>query len=143
MTIELNDLPTRLMELRHRLHAGEEVTLTDGGETVAKVVPQPPPPERPAAPQRLGFARGSVAWVAPLRALRPERQHAGVEPEPVVPEAGDVLEQLARTPCVQRAEAEGEDDHDDEHAPAQRLAQGVPGDDNDVTHAGSCSTTAR
>lgn len=64
MTIELNDLPTRLMELRHRLHAGEEITLTDGGEAVARVVPQQPP-ERPAAPQRLGFARGSVAWIAP------------------------------------------------------------------------------
>jgi antitoxin (DNA-binding transcriptional repressor) of toxin-antitoxin stability system len=64
MTIELNDLPTRLMELRHRLRAGEEVTLTDGGEAVAKVVPQPPP-ERPAAPQRLGFAKGSFLWMAP------------------------------------------------------------------------------
>ena len=64
MTIELNDLPARLMELRHRLHAGEEVTLTDGGEAVARVVPQPPP-VLPAAPQRLGFARGSVAWIAP------------------------------------------------------------------------------
>jgi antitoxin (DNA-binding transcriptional repressor) of toxin-antitoxin stability system len=64
MTIELNDLPTRLTELRHRLHAGEEVTLTDGGKTVARVVPQPPAGQ-PAKPQRLGFARGSVAWIAP------------------------------------------------------------------------------
>ena len=64
MTIELNDLPNHLMELRHRLHAGEEITLTDGGEAVAKVVPQPAP-EQPTASRRLGFARGCVAWIAP------------------------------------------------------------------------------
>jgi antitoxin (DNA-binding transcriptional repressor) of toxin-antitoxin stability system len=64
MTIELNDLPTRLMELRHRLHAGEEITLTDGGEAVAKVVPQPPP-ERPTAPRRRGFAKGTFLGMAP------------------------------------------------------------------------------
>jgi antitoxin (DNA-binding transcriptional repressor) of toxin-antitoxin stability system len=39
MTNELNDLPARLMELRYRPQAGEEVTLTDGGEAVARVVP--------------------------------------------------------------------------------------------------------
>lgn len=64
MTIELNDLPNRLMELRHRLHAGEEVTLTDGGEAVAKVVPQPPP-EQPTAPRQPGFAKGTFLWMAP------------------------------------------------------------------------------
>ena len=64
MTIELNDLPTRLTELRHRLRAGEEITLTDGGEAVAKVVPRQPT-ERPAVPRRLGFAKGSFLWMAP------------------------------------------------------------------------------
>ncbi len=38
--------------------------MTDGGEAVARVVPQPAP-ERPAAPQRLGFAKGSFLWMAP------------------------------------------------------------------------------
>jgi antitoxin (DNA-binding transcriptional repressor) of toxin-antitoxin stability system len=63
MTIELNDLPRRLMELRHRLNAGEEVVLTDGGESFARVVPRMV--DVPSAPQRLGFAKGGFPWIAP------------------------------------------------------------------------------
>lgn len=63
MTIELKDLPGRLMELRHRLRAGEEVTLTEGGEAIGTVRPRPAAP--PAPPQRLGFAKGHFLWVAP------------------------------------------------------------------------------
>jgi antitoxin (DNA-binding transcriptional repressor) of toxin-antitoxin stability system len=63
MTFELNDLPRWVMELRLRLHAGEEITLTDSGEAIGTVVPKPV--ERPTAPQRIGFAKGSIAWMAP------------------------------------------------------------------------------
>ena len=53
------------------------------------------------------------------------RQRARVEAELVAAEAGDVLEQLARAPRVEAAEGQREHDDDREHAPAQRLAQGV------------------
>ena len=43
MTIELNDLPQRLSELRDLLHDGETITLTDSGEPVATVLPQTAP----------------------------------------------------------------------------------------------------
>jgi hypothetical protein len=39
-------------------------------------------------------------------------------------------------------EREREHDDDSEHAPAQRLAQGVAGDDEDAAHGPSGSTTA-
>jgi hypothetical protein len=57
------------------------------------------------------------------------RQRARVEAELVAAEPGDVLEELARAPRVEAAEGDGEDHDDREHAPAQRLAQGVGGDD--------------
>ena len=60
------------------------------------------------------------------------RERARVEAELVVAEAGDVLEQLAGAPRVEAAEGEREDHDDREHAPAQRLAQGVAGDDEDA-----------
>lgn len=63
MTIELNDLPTQLMELRSRLQTGEVVTLTDGGEPVGTIVPQQA--VQVVAPRVPGFAKRSFPWVAP------------------------------------------------------------------------------
>ena len=63
MTIELKDLQARIMELRYRLRAGEDVVLTDSGETIGTVKPTPPPP--PGQFQRRGFAKGSFTWIAP------------------------------------------------------------------------------
>ena len=64
MTIELRDLLERNMEFQHRLAAGEEVTLLHGGEVIGTVVPAKTEPP-PAAPQRIGFAKGSFLWTAP------------------------------------------------------------------------------
>ncbi len=70
---------------------------------------------------------------------RRAREHARVEADLVAAEARDVLEELARAPRVEPAEADRDDDDDGEHPPAQRLAHGLAGDDEDVAHAASSS----
>lgn len=47
MTIELKDLPSRWAELESLLRSGSEVTLTNGGTAVGKVVPQATPRATP------------------------------------------------------------------------------------------------
>jgi prevent-host-death family protein len=59
--VDVNDLPGRLAELLARATAGVEVVVTSGGTSVARLTPIPPP----GGLQRIGFAPGSVAWMAP------------------------------------------------------------------------------
>jgi antitoxin (DNA-binding transcriptional repressor) of toxin-antitoxin stability system len=64
MTIELNDLPTRIGEVLAMVRAGVEVILTEDGEPKAKVEPVAPPPSR--QPRRLGLGEGRGGyWMAP------------------------------------------------------------------------------
>jgi antitoxin (DNA-binding transcriptional repressor) of toxin-antitoxin stability system len=64
MTIELNDLPTRIGEVLAMIRAGVEVTLTEGGEPKAKVEPVAPTPTRQSRRLGLGEGRGGY-WMAP------------------------------------------------------------------------------
>ena len=49
--------------------------------------------------------------------------------------AFDLVEGELRAERVEREEADGEHEHHEDHAPADRLAQGVAGDDQRAAHA--------
>ena len=56
-------------------------------------------------------------------------EHVRLDAELVDAEAAHVLEQLGRAPRVEREEDDAQHEHDEEDAAAQRLAQGVGGDE--------------
>lgn len=61
MTVTLEEVPTKLLDLLRNPPPGEELQLTAGGVVVATVVPvQPPPPPTPKPPRQLGTLRGTV-----------------------------------------------------------------------------------
>jgi antitoxin (DNA-binding transcriptional repressor) of toxin-antitoxin stability system len=61
MTVTVAEAQARLPELIARLIPGEELTLTQDGRAVARLVVEPPPPKE----RKLGSMAGTVLYMAP------------------------------------------------------------------------------
>jgi antitoxin (DNA-binding transcriptional repressor) of toxin-antitoxin stability system len=61
-TISIEDAQARLPELISELKRGDEITITQGAEPVARLIREGQP-ER--APRQLGTLKGSVLYMAP------------------------------------------------------------------------------
>jgi prevent-host-death family protein len=62
-TVSIQEAQARLLELIRGLTPGEEVTITEDNQPVARLVPAGSPRLRP--PRRLGTLRGTVLHMAP------------------------------------------------------------------------------
>jgi len=62
-TVTLKEAQSALADLIHRLSPGEEVVITENDQPVARLVPTPVIPKKPA--RKLGTMKGSVLYMAP------------------------------------------------------------------------------
>jgi antitoxin (DNA-binding transcriptional repressor) of toxin-antitoxin stability system len=61
-TVTIEDAQARLKDLIAQLHPGEEITITQDGQTIARLTVEP---KRDKQPRRLGTLKGTVLYMAP------------------------------------------------------------------------------
>jgi antitoxin (DNA-binding transcriptional repressor) of toxin-antitoxin stability system len=62
-TVTIEEAQASLLEIIHRLTPGDEVLITENNQTVARIVPALPAPQR--GPRQLGTMKGTVLYMAP------------------------------------------------------------------------------
>jgi antitoxin (DNA-binding transcriptional repressor) of toxin-antitoxin stability system len=65
MTVSLEQAQRELAKLIHQLKAGEEMVITEGGQSVARIISVVPTPESGKRDRVPGSAKGEILWIAP------------------------------------------------------------------------------